>query len=79
MKISELILQLQLIQGRRGDIEVYLQSDQEGNNYEAARGASFAYFAKDTWGDGYMYDTVKEALENDNKRAELVDVVLVWP
>lgn len=79
MKISELIATLHLIQGKRGDVEVYLQSDQEGNGYEEVRGASFAYFAKDTWGDGYMYDTVKEALANENKRDELTDVVLVWP
>uniref|UniRef100_A0AAU6VYW2 Uncharacterized protein n=1 Tax=Pseudomonas phage Pyxpy01 TaxID=3138546 RepID=A0AAU6VYW2_9VIRU len=79
MKIGELIIALQLIQAKRGDIVVYLQSDQEGNNYEPVRGASFAYLAKDTWGGGYMYDTVKEALENDNKRNELTDVVLVWP
>lgn len=79
MKISQLIKQLQDVQAKKGDVECYLQTDQEGNGYEEIRGASFAYYCDDSWGEGHMYDTVKEALDNDQKRKDLTDVVIVWP
>lgn len=81
MKISQLIKQLQAIQAKKGDIDCYLQTDQEGNGYEEIRGASFAYYGYDDggWGEGCMYNTIKEAIENDQKRKELTDVVIVWP
>lgn len=79
MKISKLIKQLQGIQSKKGDIDCYLQIDHEGNGYEVVRGASFAYHGSDGWGDGYMYDTIKEAAENDQKRKDLTNVVILWP
>ena len=79
MKISNLIKQLEAIQASKGDIDCWLQSDQEGNGYELLRGATFAYMGVDDWDDGYFYDTVKEALEAGNKRKDLVNCLILWP
>lgn len=79
MNISELIERLEKIKEKRGDIPCWLQSDQEGNGYEELRGATFAYLGQDDWDEGHFYDTVKEALENGNKRESLVDCLILWP
>lgn len=79
MKITELIKELQKTLERKGDINVYLQCDQEGNSYEAVRGASSLYMAESD-GEYYFMDTVKDARDEMGfKRDELTDVVLVWP
>lgn len=79
MKISNLIANLEKIKEKHGDIDCWLQSDQEGNGYEELRGATFAYLGVNDWEEGHFYDTVKEALDEGNKRKDLVDTVILWP
>jgi hypothetical protein len=80
MKISQLIKQLQDVQAKKGDVDCYLQSDQEGNGYEEIRGATHAYRAEDS--DEYycFVDTIKEAVEGMGyKRKDCKSIVIVWP
>lgn len=60
MKLLELIHQLIDLHKAHGNIEVILQSDQEGNGYQCPRGAEFTFVTPDF---DATVDTQEEAVE----------------
>lgn len=73
MKISELIEQLQSIQGNVGDVTVISSVDSEGNGYNEVQGIDFVYH-----GDDYVFDTLKEAEEYGFGFEDVIPRALVY-
>ncbi|MNI39599.1 hypothetical protein D3C85_648310 [compost metagenome] len=76
MQAHDLVGRIARLTGSMGNLPILLQSDGEGNAYDYARGASFAYVTKDLES---TFETLAEAVECGLLLEDLEKVIVVYP
>jgi hypothetical protein len=75
MKASRLIAQLSTMIAEHGDVDVILQTDQEGNGFERPSGAEVGYVTED---EDYCYSDWG-SVEDDAMESNVQKCIVVYP